>query len=319
MANGTGNFFVDAANSGYSYIANPSTGFYSELSGFGNETVTGAGGSTYAYVYSTSHATAVGDPAGSTLTVGNATTTLGSFPQVYFVGASDGTDSIALHSQGGSFVGQPSFSYVSGTFNGGSFLVGSLFAANVTAVATNPTDSAFFYSYPGNTFNGSQGASSLTGSASGFASFSTFTTQATGFNSLTVQESGAGTDVANLTSPGGGTLNVTPTVSTLAIGSVTVITVNTFFSSNGAFVAVPSKLNATGNANGSDTANLNDAPGSNALTGQGDETTLTTPVNTVVVTQFGKVNAFQQSGTSDTVHDQSIDYALQTVGNWMTV
>ncbi len=50
------NFYVEAAGSGYSYIADPVDGIYSELSGFGPETVTGSGDSTYAYVYSTSGA-----------------------------------------------------------------------------------------------------------------------------------------------------------------------------------------------------------------------------------------------------------------------
>src|SRR6202041_3561611 len=111
---GTGNFFADAADGGYSYIANPTTGIYSELSGFGAETANGSGGSTYAYIYSTSHPTIVADPGGSTFSVGGVTSTLNGFPQVYAVGASDGTDSITLHTEGGSFVGQPSFSYVSG-------------------------------------------------------------------------------------------------------------------------------------------------------------------------------------------------------------
>ena len=182
---------------------------YSELSGFASETITGSGGSTYAYVYSTSHAAFVGDPGGSTFTATGFALTLSNFPQVYAVGAADGTDNMTLHTEGGSFVGQPSFSYVSGTFNGAPFLIGALFAANVTAQATNATDSAFFYSYAGDTFNGAQGTSSLTGSATGFASFSTFVSQATGFQSVSVLESGAGTDVANLTSPGNGTFTET--------------------------------------------------------------------------------------------------------------
>ena len=323
VANGgsaSNNFFVGAANGGYSYIANPIQGIYSELSGFPSETVSGSGGSTYAYVYSTTDATFSGAPGSSTLTVGSATETLSNFPQVYAVGAADGSDSMTLHTEGGSFVGQPSFSYVSGTFNSAPFLIGALFAANVTAQATNATDPAFFYSYAGDTFNGSQGTSSLTGSATGFASFDQpSSSQATGFQSLTVLESGAGTDVANLTSPGSGTFTETPTVSTLVVGAVTLFTVDTDFNNGSSFVAVPSKVNATGNANGTDTANVYDYTGNNALVAQGNKATLTMPVTTVAVTQFGKVNAFQTVGTSDTVHQQSVDFALQTVGNWTSV
>src|SRR6202042_288054 len=95
VATGSGaNYFVDAANGNYSYIADPIQGTYSELSGFGPETVTGSGGVTYAYIYSTSHASFVGDPGGSTFTVGGVTTPLADFPQVYVVGASDGTDTV---------------------------------------------------------------------------------------------------------------------------------------------------------------------------------------------------------------------------------
>ena len=77
VAGGVGNnFYVAVAGGGYSYIADPVAGIYSELSGFDSssgvagETVTGTGGSTYAYVYSASNASFVGDPAGSKLTSG---------------------------------------------------------------------------------------------------------------------------------------------------------------------------------------------------------------------------------------------------------
>jgi hypothetical protein len=130
---------------------------------------------------------------------------------------------------------------------------------------------------------------------------------------------GSGTDVANITSPGNGTFTETPTVSTLIVGSTTVLTVDTDFNNGSSFVAVPSKVNATGNANGTDTANLYDYTGTNALVAQGNNATLTTGVNTVSATQFGKVNAYQTMGTSDTVHEQSVDFALQTIGNWKSV
>ena len=316
---GTGsNYFVGAANGGYGYIADPVLGIYSELSGFPSLTVSGTSG-TYAYLYSTSHGAFVGDPGGSSFTASGIAVTLNDFPQVYAVGAADGTDTMTLHTEGGSFVGQPSFSYVSGTFNGASFLIGALFAANVTTEATHATDPAFFYSYAADTFNGAQSTSSLTGSATGFASFSTFVSQATGFQSASVLESGGGTDVANLTSPGNGTFIETGTASTLAVGGVTMITVNTFYSDNGALVAVPSKVNITGNANGSDTANLYDSTGTNVLIAQGNKATLATAVSTAAVTQFGKVNAYDQNGTNDSVREQTIDFALQTVGNWTSV
>ncbi len=311
---GGSDFYVGDCGIDYSYIGDSAKGLYSELSGFASETITGSAGSTYAYVYSTSNATFVGDPGGSTFKSSGLSLTLNSFPQVYAVGAADGTDTMTLHTQGGSFVGQPSFSYVSGTFDGASFLIGAAYAANVTAQATNATDQAFFYSYAADTFNGTQGTGLLTGSAAAFANFATFVSQATGFQSMSVLESGAGTDLANLTAPANSTFSETATASTLAVSGVTVVTVNTFFSSNGALVAVPSKITITGN--GSDTANLYDSPGVNTLVAIGNNATLTTPVNTVAVTRFSKVNAFQQSGTSDTVHQQTVDYALQTIGNW---
>ncbi len=318
---GTGsNYYVGAfaptTKTGYSYIADPILGIYSELSGFSQETVTGSGGSTYAYVYSTTDATFVGAAASSTLTVGNVAWTLSNFSQAYAVGATDGSDNITLHTDGGSFVGQPSFSYVGGTFNGAPFEIGAVFAANVTAQATNAMDSAFIYSYTDNTFNGAQGTSTLTGSATGFASFSTFVTQAKGFQAVTVLESGTDTDVADLTSPGNGTFTETPTVSTLVVGGVTMITVDTFFNNNGSPVAVPSNVNITGNRNGSDTANLYDSTGRNVLIAGATKALLGTAASTVVVAQFGNVNAYDQNGTSDSLREQSIDFALQTIGNW---
>ncbi len=108
LATGTGaNFYVDAAHSGYSYIADPVAGTYSELSGFGSQTVTGPGGASYAYIYSTSHAVFVGDAAGSNFTNAGATSTYTGFPQLYLVGAGDGTDTTTLRTDGGSFVGAP--------------------------------------------------------------------------------------------------------------------------------------------------------------------------------------------------------------------
>ena len=117
---------------------------YSELSGFGSETIAGSGGTTYGYVYSTSHGQFVGDPGGSTYTANGFTLTLNDFPQVYAVGAADGTDSMTLHTEGGSFIGQPSFSYISGTFSGASFLIGALLAASVTTQATHKHGPGFF-------------------------------------------------------------------------------------------------------------------------------------------------------------------------------
>ena len=273
VAAGTGaNYYVDAAKDDYSYIADPAAPIYSELSGFGAETVTGSGGSTYAYVYSSSLATFVGDPGGSTFTAGGSTTTLANFPQLYLVGSGDGSDSATLHTEGGSFVGTPGFSYVAGTFNGASFLIGALYAAKVTAQATNASDSAFFYSY-GDTFAGSTTASSLTGSAKSFASYSTFVTRATGFQAVTDEVSGDGSDVANLTSPGSGTFISTPTVSTLSLKGVTVLTVITSTDDNGTYVAVPSQVNITGGSY--DTAFLYDGPGSNSLVAAGNKAALT--------------------------------------------
>jgi hypothetical protein len=91
------------------------------------------------------------------------TSTLSDFPQVYAVGASGGTDRMTLHSEGGKFVGTPSFSYVSGTFNGESFLVGALNAANVVAQASEPTDVAYFYSAAGDVFTGGATSSMMVG------------------------------------------------------------------------------------------------------------------------------------------------------------
>jgi hypothetical protein len=91
------------------------------------------------------------------------TSTLSDFPQVYAVGASDGTDSMTLHSAGGTFVGTPSFSYVSGTFDGEAFLVGALNAANVVAQASDPGDTAYFYSAAGDSFTGGATSSMMVG------------------------------------------------------------------------------------------------------------------------------------------------------------
>jgi hypothetical protein len=318
---GGGNFFVAAANAGYSYIADPTEGIFSQLIGFGAETVTGTGGTTYAYVYSTSGATVVGDPKGSTLSVGGVTSKLGDFSQLYVVGAVDGSDHVTIDSEGGAFVGTPSFSSALGTYSGSSFIIGALYCANVEAKASpSGTNTAFFYSYAQNAFNGSPSLSSLTGSTDNASGNSyNFTTSASGYVAVAVLESGSGTDSVNLTSPGNGVLVGTSTVDTLTVGS-SVITVNTYISTTGASGTVlapgASQVTVTGNNDGTDAAYLYDSPGSNALVAAGSTATLTTANGTLTVSKFGQVTAEQQNGSNDTVSESAIDFALSTLGNW---
>jgi hypothetical protein len=139
---------------------------------------------------------------------------------------------------------------------------------------------------------------------------------------VTVEESGSGTDIATLNSPGGGTFTGTPTYSTLVVGGVTVFTVNTFTVSNSTNVPVPNQINMTGKGNGTDTANLYDGTGTNSLVASGSTATIkrdignSTPSQTVAVTDVGKVTGFQTQGTGNTVHKAAIEFAFQKVGNW---
>ncbi len=320
VANGTGsNFFVDDVGDGYSYIADPIQQIYSELFGFGSVTVSGSGGSTYAYIYSASHATVVGDPGQTTLTVGSETSTLSDFPQVYAVGASDGTDNVTLDSAGGTFVSTPSFSYVSGTASGSSFMIGALYCANFTAQAASTSDTAVFYSFPYDTFNGAPGTSELTGSTTNVSGSSvTFVSQASGYSSVSVFESGSGTDVANLATNGNSSFFSTTTASLLDFGASTItvntVTVNTFLVSGGQSVGLSRQIVVTGAGN--DTATIYDAPGTNALSASGSTATLTTSLGSVTINKFGSVTAEKQNGIIDTVHQGVIDFALSTVGNW---
>src|SRR6185437_5936333 len=124
--------------------------------------------------------------------------------------------------------------------------------------------------------------------------------QAKGYFSVTAYESGSGTDSAILSSSGGGTFTGTPTYSQLLVGTTT-ITVNTFIvGSNQAITPIPSKVSATGT--NTDTANLNDAAGTNALDAEGETATLTTSLDTIRVTGFRSVIASQFLGDNDTVH-----------------
>ena len=134
---------------------------------------------------------------------------------------------------------------------------------------------------------------------------------------MTVFESGSGTDGADLIFPGntGAVFTYTPAVSTLVMSTET-ITINSFIeNSNQQIVAVPSLIgvignNPSGSPNAADTASLYDGPGSNALVASLGEVTLTTAVGgSVTLQQFGSVTAYQQNGTNDTVHEDSIDFA----------
>jgi hypothetical protein len=297
-------FFVGVAKGNYDYLYGG--GVYSEVSGFGSITATGAGGSTYAYLYSTSGAKIDAVPKGtSTLTAGSLTVTASDFPQIYSVGASDGTDTITLHSGGNRFVGTPTFSYVTdSTFSSTTFtyLFGALYAATVDVVASSTTDSAYFDSYSGNAFSGSPTLSELSGSD---AFFSKFTISASGFDSATVAASGSGTDTATLNSPGNGTFVGTTTYATLTAGAMTVE------------ASGYTQITTTGAHNGTDVAYLYDASGSNTLTAQGSTAVMTTPVYTDTVDDYGTVYGEQQNGSSDVVQRlAAIDFNLQTVGNW---
>ena len=183
-----------------------------------------------------------------------------------------------------------------------------MYASNVTAQASSGgKDAAVFYSYPSNTFTGAPGTSSLAGSATNVKGASvTFVSQALGFDSVSVFESGAGTDVADLTSPGSGSFFGTSTASTLTVGAST-ITVNTYFVSSGQTLAVPSQIIVTGNHDGTDSASIEDAPGNNALTASGSTATLTTSLGSVAINKFGSVTANQQNGTNDTVHEDTVN------------
>ena len=77
---GTGsNFFVGVAAGDYSYIADPSENIYSECRASEMKQSAVRSGTTYAYVYSTSQASFLGDAAGSTLTAAGLTATLNAF------------------------------------------------------------------------------------------------------------------------------------------------------------------------------------------------------------------------------------------------
>ena len=188
--------------------------------------------------------------------------------------------------------------------------MGALYFSSVTAQAPRTgTGSASFYSYANDAFNGAVGLSTLSGSTVDSAGTPyTFQTQAIGFLSVTTYESGSGSDSANLNSSGNGTFTGTPTYSQLTVGTST-ITVNTFIvSASLAIVAVPSNVSATGS--GTDTANLDDATGSNALVAEGNVATLTTSIDTLSVKNFKTVNAFQIHRQQR--HDSSVGLRRRT-------
>jgi hypothetical protein len=209
---------------------------------------------------------------------------------------------------------------VGGTDNGSTFLVGAVYAAHLAAQASaSGKDTAVFYSYAGNTFTGAAGSSELVGSTTNVAgSTVNFVSQANGYLAVSVFESGSGTDVANLTSSGGGSYYGTSTAGALTVGT-SVITVNSYAESGGQISAVLAQINVTGAGNGTDTADIFDAPGSNALTASGSTATLTNSVGTRTIDKFGSVTANQQDGTDDTVHQNAPNFALHLVGTWTSV
>ena len=131
-------------------------------------------------------------------------------------------------------------------------------------------------------------------------------------------ESGAGSDSANLTSPGSGSFFGTSTASILTVGSST-ITVNTYFVSGGQNVPIASTIVVTGNNDNSDQAVINDSAGTNAIVAGGTQAVLTTALGSVTINKFHSVTANKGNGSSNTVHMASaIDFFLTTTG-WTTV
>ena len=118
-----------------------------------------------------------------------ATTTLSDFPQVYVVGATDGTDSVTLdlrrhvrqHAQ---------FQLCQWHGQRGELSVGGLVRRQCHGPGGGASDSAVFYSYPKNTFTGATATSSLGGSTTNVAGSSVnFVSQASGYSSVSVFES----------------------------------------------------------------------------------------------------------------------------------
>src|SRR6185437_11464123 len=149
--------------------------------------------------------------------------------------------------------------------------------------------------------NGAPGASSLAGNTTNVKGApASFSTQANGYLAVSVFESGSNTDVANLTSPGGGSFFGTASASTLTVGTST-ITVNAYFvNASSQIVTVPSQVVVTGKHDGTDIATIYDSPGTNALTASGSKATLSTSLDTMTIDKFGKVTVNKQSGSSDT-------------------
>lgn len=314
----------------YSYLADPDDGIFSELSGFTSINAAGMLGASYAYIYSSSGAKVTATTPGvASASTSSISSTLSSFPQIYVVGASDGTDKISMNCNGGAFVSTPIFSYVNDSlpatnaYAATNCLVGALYAASVTASASaKGQDTAFFYSYSKNVFTGQVGASSLAGSALDASGTSyPFSVEADGFKSVAVLESGSGSDVANLVSPGNGTFVGSSTVDTLSVGGTTITVDTNIEQSDGRFTPAYSDVSVTGHHDGTDAATLSDLGTTNVLVAQNSTATLSTPatgsaVQTIAVSQFGNVTATQQDGHLDTLDEGAIDYALTTVGTW---
>jgi hypothetical protein len=79
---------------------------------------------------------------------------------------------------------------------------------------------------------------------------------------------------------------------------------------------VPGQIVVTGAGDGTDTADIYDSPGNNALTASGNSATLATALGSLSIDKFGSLTANQFNSTHDTVHESAIDFALKTVGNW---
>jgi hypothetical protein len=146
------------------------------------------------------------------------------------------------------------------------------------------------------------------------------------YASVTVFESGSGTDFAHLNSAAGGgdIFTNTPTVSSLTGNGMT-ITVNTFML-NGSqqIIALPSQIAVIANGldqNDDDTFNLYDGNGANSIVASGNNVAYSNALSSVTLSlnPSSTVAAYQQNGDDDSVDVGSIDFALQAIGDWTSV
>ena len=121
-------------------------------------------------------------------------------------------------------------------------------------------------------------------------------------------------DAANLSGSGTGLQFISGPITNYPVSAALIGAAQSFTIQVFAF----QQITATSAGDGGDYAALNDPPGTNTFTGQGNKASLATPLSTYTAIGFANVAATSDDQGTDEENVSAVDYALTMNGNWVS-